>query len=214
MSRLIQILLVGGILLGPVHPVQGQAAPQFGVTLGLNVATLEASADVGVRQLAAGGLVAQVGIVGPVSIQSQLLLSQKGAVVRGQRGDIRYGAGYLDLPLLLRLDGPSLGAVTLYGMGGAVGGVKVFEQQRAGGDLSLPLPNTGTSFFTRTNAGLTGGIGGTIPMGRDRSLNLAVRYEHGLVNVAQSVDEQPFDDAVFPSTARTRTWSVMLRFGV
>lgn len=185
----------------------------MGLTLGLNVATLEASGDVGFRQMAAGGFVLQMDLVGPLSVEPQLLLSQKGATVKGGGGSIRYGAGYLDLPVLLRVDGPSLGGVTTYGLAGGFGGVKVFEQQRAGGDLSFPL-NVGTSFFRRTNAGVTGGMGGRLSFGEDRRLHLVLQYEYGLVDVAQSVEEQPYEQAPFPSSAETRTWSIMVRFGI
>lgn len=194
--------------------MQSQSSPDFGFTLGVNVATLEAPGDVGLRQMAAGGLVAQLPVTDPLSIQSQLLLNQKGAEVGGEGGSIRYGAGYIDVPLLVRVELPSFGPVTPHGLAGGFGGVKIFEQQRAGGELSLSLPDTGTSFFRRTNGGLTGGVSGVISLGDGRRLNLAVRYEHGLVDVARSVPEQPYESVPFPSTAQTRTWSIMLKFGV
>lgn len=213
MHRLVGLLLLVGIVAGGPRAATGQETPQLGLTLGMNVGTLEASGDVGFRQMAAGGFVLQMDLVGPFSVQPQLLLSQKGATVEGGGGSIRYGAGYLDLPLLLRVDGPTLGSVALYGLGGGVGGVKVFEQQRAGGDLSFPL-DSGTSFFRRTNAGVAGGVGGHFSMGDDRRLHLVLQYEHGLVDVARSVEEQPYEQAPFPSSAETRTWSIMLRLGV
>jgi hypothetical protein len=195
--------------------VQGQGSPQFGVTLGLNVATLEAPGNLSSRGMVAGGVVMQMAVAGPLSVQPQLLFSQKGTIVQGQQGaSIRYGAGYVDLPVLLRFQLPTLGPVTPYGLAGGFGGVKMFEQQRAGGDFSLSLPDRGVTFFRRTNAGVTGGLGGTVTFGRDRRLNLAVRYEHGMVDVARSVEEQPYQAAPFPSTAETRTWAIMLRFGM
>lgn len=213
MPRLIGILGMVGLLLSPLQETCGQSSPQFGLALGMNVTSLEASADVGTRQMAAGGIVMRMGLAGPLSLQPQLLLSQKGATVRGGGGSIRYGAGYIELPVLLRLEGPSLGAVTPYGVAGGFGSLKVFEQQRAGGDLSFPL-NSGASFFRRTDAGLAGGIGGMIPLGGERRLNLVVRYEHGLMDVARSVDKQPFPQTPFPSSAKTRTLSILLRFGM
>ncbi|MFB6247174.1 MAG: porin family protein [Salinibacter sp.] len=204
MRRLLGSCLLLSVLLG-APPASAQLSPQFGVALGVNIATLSAPADVGTRQMASGGVVVRLGLPGPLSLEPQLLLSQKGTTVQGGGGSIRYGAGYLNLPLLLRVDGPSLGAVSPYGMLGGFGGVKLFEQQRAGGDLGFPL-NVGASFFRRTDAGLTAGVGGTIP--------LAVRYEHGLVDVARSVDEQPYAQAPFPSSAQTRTWAIMLRLGI
>jgi hypothetical protein len=213
-SRLVGSLLLIALLLGPSLPAHGQESPRFGLALGLNLATLDTpGADANVRALFSGGGVAHLGLVGPLSVQGELLFDQKGAAVEENGDVIRYGAGYVDLPLLLRVDGPELGAVTLYGLAGGFGGVKVFEQQRAGGDLSLPLPDPGTSFFTRTNAGLTGGIGGVLSIGGGRGLNLVVRYSHGLVDVARAPDEPPFS-VPFPAEARTRTVSIMLHLGL
>lgn len=213
MRRLLGSCLLLGVLLGAPPAALGQLSPQFGVALGVNVATVSAPADVGTRQMAAGGVVMRLGLPGPLSLEPQLLLSQKGTTVRGGEGSIRYGAGYLSLPVHLRVDGPSFGMVSPYGVVGGFGGVKLFEQQRAGGDLSFPL-DAGTSLFRRTDGGLTAGVGGTIPLGEERRLNLALRYEHGLVDVARSVDEQPYAQAPFPSSAETRTWAIMLRFGI
>lgn len=213
MRRSVSLVLIG-LVLGAGQVVRGQPSPEFGATFGVNVATLEAPGDLGVRQMAAAGLVAQMAVTGPLSVQSQLLLNQKGALVRGEGGSIRYGAGYVDVPLLLRIKLPTIGPVTPYGIGGGFGGVKIFERERAGGDVSLPLPDRGPSFFGRTNGGLIAGLSGAISVGKGRTLNLTVRYEHGLVDVARSVTEQPYDLAPFPSTGETRTWSIMLEFGV
>lgn len=214
MHRLVGILFLTGLVIGGPCPAVGQESPQMGFTVGLNVATVEAPGDLGVRQMAAGGIVARMPIAGPLSVQSLLLLNQKGAVVQGDRGGIRYGAGYIDLPLLLRVKLPTIGPVTPYGLGGGFGGIKIFERERAGGDLSLPLPDTGTSFFRRTNGGLSAGVSGVISVGPTRQLTVVIRYEHGLVDVAQSIDDQPYERAPFPPTAETRTWSIMLQFGV
>jgi hypothetical protein len=162
--RLGALLLLLGVLLGrPASAQNEKQSIQLGLTVGLNLATLDApTSDAGVRTLLAGGVVAQTNVVGPLSAQAQLLLEQKGTLIRDEDGPIRYGATYVDLPLFLRVRGPSLGPVALYGLAGGFGGVKLFETQRAGTQgLSLPL-DTNTSFFRRTNAGLVGGIGGTI----------------------------------------------------
>lgn len=214
MIRLFVSVVLIGVLLGPPSSAWGQDDPQFGIAVGVNLTTLAApGAETGFRQLFSGGPVARMGLIGRLSVQGELLFNQKGASVDGGGDVIRYGASYVDLPLLLHVEGPTLGPVQLYGLAGGFGGVKLFERQRAGGDLSLPLPDTGTSFFTRTNAGATGGIGGKIALGSSR-LHLVVRYAHGLVDVARSIDEQPFAQAPFPSEARTRTVSVTLNFGL
>jgi len=198
------------------HPASAQDSPfRFGVTVGLNLATVDApaNADVGVRRLLAGGAVAQADVIGPLSVESQLLLEQKGTVVRGEVGGIRYGTAYLSWPLLLRVEGPTIGPVTPYGLAGGFGSLKLFEVHRGGGQGLGPPLDTNTSFFRRTDAGATGGIGGTISI-RDRQLNFAVRYAHGLVDVARSIDDQPFEEAPFPSRAETRTVSIRLRLGL
>lgn len=221
MTRLVGSVLLGALLVGVPSALHAQERPEIGFGLGLNVATLDApDADVGVRQLFAAGLVAQMGLAGPLSVQSQLLFDQKGAVVRGEVEALRYAAAYIDLPVLLRLKGPSLGSVDPYLLAGGFGGVKIFEQQRGGSSgRSLPL-ETSTSFFKRTNAGLTGGVAGTIRLRGDRRLNVAVRYSQGLTNVSRDIDEHPFTApdgrkiAPFPEEATTRTVSVMVRFGL
>jgi len=152
-------------------------------------------------------------VLGPFSVQGELSFDQKGATVEANGDAIRYGVSYVDLPLMLRLNGPTLGPVALYGLAGGVGGVKVFERQRAADDLSLPLPDPGTDFFERTNAGVTGGLGGTISLRRGRTLNLVVRYTHGLMNVARPIDDQPFA-VPFPTKAKTRTVSIRVHVGL
>jgi len=206
------LLLIGGLLALPPE-ARAQSAPQFGIALGLNVSTVDAAGDLSTRQMISGGAVMRLGLIGPLGLESQLLLSQKGTTVEGGGGSIRYGAGYLNLPVLLRVEGPSLGGVNLYGVGGGFGAVKLFEQQRGGGDFSFPL-NADVSFFRRVDAGPTAGIGGTLPLGGDRRLNLGLRYEHGLVDVAEPIDEQPYEQASFPASAETRAWSIMVRLGI
>lgn len=158
---------------------------------------------------------AQVDLLGPVSAQSELLLNQKGALVREDDGAMRHGIGYIDLPLLLHLEGPSIGRVQPYVVGGAFGSVKLFEQQRPGSSgLSLSI-DAGQTFFRRTNAGWTGGIGSAISLGYERRINLLVRYSHGVVDVARSVDLDAESAVIpLPGDAQTRTWSIMLRTGL
>ena len=202
-----------GLFLFVSVPAPAQEGPQFGVALGLNVATLDApSAETSARQLVTGGVVARMGIAGPVGVQGELLFSQKGATVEANGDALRYGVGYVDLPLMLRVEGPTLGPVAVHGLAGGFGGVKAFERQRAGGDLSLPL-DLDTSFFERTNAGLTGGLGGMIALGGGRRLNLVVRYTHGLVDVARPLDDPPIPTVPFPSEAQTRTVSFLVHLG-
>ena len=218
--------LVGALLLilwgaGVVQPGYAQEAPRFGITLGLNRATLsapDAPADPSSRYAFVGGVVVRAWQAGPVSLQPELLLAQKGATVDSEDGPgIQYGAGYIELPVLLNVEAPSLGPVTPYGLAGGFGGVKVFERQQPDeSDLNVSF-DTGESFFRRFDAGVVAGLGGHIRFGEQR-LNLVVRRSWGLMNVADPPDplDDPFfsDGASFPSSAQTRTWSLLLRLGI
>lgn len=171
-------------------------------------------ADLGVRPSYALGVVLRRQLYGPVALQTEVLLNQKGAAIEAEGGgSIRYGAGYLDLPLLLHVAGPSVTSVALHAEAGGFGGVKLFEQQRpGGGGLSIPL-NTGATFFNRFDAGGVVGVGATLPVG-ERRLNVTARHAWGLVDVAQDLNEQPLPAAPFPGEAQTRTWSLMVRLGL
>ncbi len=171
-------------------------------------------ADLGVRPSYAIGVVLRRPLYGPVALQTELLLNQKGAAIQADGGGaIRYGAGYLDLPLLLHVTGPSLPSVTLHAEAGGFGGVKLFEQQRpGGGGLNFPL-RTNTTFFNRFDAGGVVGVGATLTVG-ERRLNVTARHARGVVDVAQDLNEQPLPAAPFPKKAQTRTWSLMVRLGL
>lgn len=213
MRPLLVLLLVSSLLLPSTPDANGQIDPELGITFGLNVTTLDAPTEGDLRQMAAGGLIATWPLTGPLALESQLVLNQKGTVVNGADGRIRYGAGYLDLPLHLRVDGPSLRSLIPHLTIGGFGGLKLFEQQRAGGEFRFPLGGA-PAFFKRINAGLSGSLGGMLPIGGGRQLMLSLYYQHGLLDVARAVDDQPYENAPFPMTAHTRTWSVRVRFGL
>lgn len=215
MRCLLTLALLSALLIGSLQPVWGQEGIQVGGTVGFNLATMDApNADLGVRPSYAVGVVVRRRLYGSVALQSELLLTQKGAAVKAERGgSIRYGAAYLDLPLLVHMTGPTVQTVTLHGEAGGFGGLKLFEQQRpGGGGLSLPL-QTGTTFFNRFDAGIVMGLGATFSLG-DRRFNVTARHAWGLVDVAQNVDDQPLPAAPFPQSAQSRTWSLLVRLGL
>lgn len=214
MRYLIGTLVLGGLLaVGPAL-TWGQDGVQYGLTLGVNRATMDSPEDLETRSAFVGGLILRKRVYGPVSLQSEVLLSQKGARVEAEPGGaIDYGAGYLVLPLLVRLAAPPLRSIVVHGEAGGFGAVKIFERQTPGqGTLNLPL-NTGVSFFKRMDAGVAAGAGAVIPI-RDQRFNLVVRRVWGMVDVARDVSPQPFPEAAFPSRGRTRTWSILLRLGL
>jgi len=207
------LLLVGGLLSGAPSPLHAQEGRQFGVTLGTNWTTMQSpSPDLDRYFVFVGGVGLKQPLPGPVALQSELLLSQKGAEIRGDEGaSIEFRAGYLELPILMHLKAPSFKSITVYGEAGGYGGVKLFERQTPGDNVSLSF-DTGVSFFHRLNAGILAGIGTKVQI-RGQTLNLTVRHDWGVPDVARDVDEQPFEDVTFPAEGRTRTWSVLLRLG-
>lgn len=214
MRSVVGILLFAGVCAGGPLPTQGQEL-QYGFTLGGNWGTMQSPGlDPGRHVAFAGGFVLRQPVAGPLSLQSELLLNQKGVEVESdEEGAIDYGVGYLELPLLIHLKTPSLQSVTVHGEAGGFGAVKLFERQTpGGGGLNVPI-RTGVSFYRRINAGIVAGVGATVPI-RGQRLNVTVRRAWGLRNVARDVPNQPFSEAPFPPEGKTRTWSFLLRFGI
>jgi len=201
---------------GPAAAQFSDLPIQWGATLGFNLASLQSDeVDVSTRTAFSGGLVAQVALPGPVSVQPELLFTQKGGAVatREGSGEVRYGANYIELPVAVRIEGPQIRMVQPHLLGGGFGGIKLFERQTAGGgEIRFPI-DTETSFFQRTNAGVLVGLGATLSVGEGR-LGLEVRYARGLVDVGQDLDAQDFPLAPFPRDARTETWLFLVRFGL
>ena len=200
-------LLLGG---APSHAQEGRT---FGFTLGVNRVTLQSPASLDSYFAAVGGIVLRQPLAGPLSAQAELLLNQKGARVDGAEGGaLDYGAGYLELPLLLHVCAPSVKSFVLHGEAGGFGAVKIFERQTPGGGGVNVSFDQGTSFYRRTDAGVMAGVGAALPIGSSR-LNLTVRRAWGLRDVARNVANQPFSEAPFPRNGETRTWSLLLRVG-
>lgn len=214
MRHVVGLLLLAGLLAGRASPSHGQEGLQYGFALGVNRVTMQVpGADPGSYFAFAGGFVLRKHVSGPVSLQSELLLNQKGVEIENEsEGAIDYGAGYLELPLLVRLESPPVQSIPVHGEVGGFGAVKLFERQTPGeGELNVSF-DTGTSFFRRLNAGVVAGAGVTLPIS-EQGLNLTVRRTWGLRDVARSVADQPFPEVPFPADGETRAWSLLLRLG-
>lgn len=214
MRVLLGVMLVASLLVGEMSPAQAQDDLQYGFTLGVNRVTLETSVPASESYFAfVGGVILRQPLYGPLSLQSGLLLDQKGVRIEAEGGGaVDYGAGYLEIPLLVHLEAPPVRSITLHGEAGGFGAVKLIERQSpGGGDVDIAL-RTGESFYRRIDAGLVAGVGATIPI-RGQRLNLTVRRTWGLRDVAQDVGDPPFPEAPFPSEGETRTWALLLRLG-
>jgi hypothetical protein len=212
MRAAVGLFLLAGLLAGAPLSSHGQDL-QYGIALGANRVTMQVpGADPGGYFAFAGGLVVRQPLFGPVSIQPELLLNQKGAEIESEGGgSIEYGVGYLELPVLIHLEAPSVRSVTVHGEAGGFGAVKLFERQTPGENRTVSF-DADASFFRRYNAGVVAGVGATLPI-REQRLNLTVRRAWGLMDVAQDVADQPFPEAAFPADGETRTWSLLLRLG-
>lgn len=213
MWRSYTVLLVTVVFLCSPTPADAQSGRAYGGTLGFNWTTLASPGEVGLHSAFSGGVVLRQPVYGPISLQPELLIHQKGTEVDSdQGGGIAYGVGYLELPVVLHVVTPDIRSLILYGEAGGYGAVKIFERQTpAAGELNFSL-RTGTSFYRRVDAGAVAGLGATVPL-RQMRLSFVVRREWGVVDVAKEVDPQPFESAPFPASGETRAWSLQLRFG-
>lgn len=208
------LVLFSVVALLDVSVTRAQWAFDVGATLGVSRASLDVDDATGRTAFEAGALLRLTPPKGPVALQSEVLFAQKGtAIDANPGGELRYGANYIQLPLLLHAVGPSIRIVTPYVQAGGFGAVKIFERQSTGGDgLRVPI-ETNTSFYRRFDTGLVASIGAEIAI-RDQPLHLTVRHTRGFVDVADDVGTQPIPDAPFPASGQTRVWTLRLELGL
>jgi hypothetical protein len=212
---LLLAFLLGTLAVSMPPAASAQWTTDLGANLGISWAALSADGADG-RTAFEGGVTARVEPpAGPVSLRSGLFFSQKGTAVdiADGGGEVQYSGNYVQLPLVLHAQGPSIRIVTPYLQAGGFGAVKIFERQSTGGDgLRIPV-DTDESFFQRTDAGLLLGVGAELLLG-ERPLGVTLRHARGLVDVAQDFDDPVFENAPFPSTAETRTWTLSVELGL
>ncbi|WP_022836385.1 porin family protein [Salisaeta longa] len=190
---------------------QSRTAPErrFGLVAGINAATLRTAPNpVGYRTAYLIGATMLQPLGGRFTLRPEVLFSQKGVAVASENGSVRYGAAYIELPLLLQVRGPRVAASRLHLMAGPTVSVKVNEQLSVGNaDARFPL-EADQSFYQRLDAGAVGGLGITLGPEPAR-IGLTLRYTLGLVDVAHAVRTQPFPDRPFPEDGAYGIWSVV-----
>jgi hypothetical protein len=212
-ARLLVFALLGASLFAT--PARAQVETAFGASLGASFSTLRADgASTGYRTGFLGGIAFRLSGGGPLGLQAEFGLAQRGTDVENDEGELRYGATYLELPVMLRVEAPSLGPVAPHAVAGGYGGVKVLERQSFGGLGANVSINTDESFFRRLDAGALVGLGAAVSTGTGE-IEATVRYGHGLVNVARdlSAGTQPLPVG-FPVDGQTRAWSIVFQFGL
>ena len=166
-----------------------QAQVNFGLRAGLNVSTF-AGDD-------ADGSEAKLGFVGggymnyafspTLSIQPEVLYSQKGAEATEEGTTISFRVGYIDVPLLLKYTIPTGTNLMPSLFAGPQVGFKLSESV-SGGGISVD-----TDFFKSTDFGVTfGGDIGARLAGRTQQFGVGLRYTLGLTSIAD-VDGEVLD---------------------
>ena len=170
------VMLHGASALAQDEPIAGHARPRFGPAAGLNVATISSTAgpevDYDVRGGFAVGGIAVLSVGSNLSVQSGLLLSQKGAKY-GEEPRQSITVVYVEAPALLRFHLNS-GSTRPYALGGANGAVLVWSKPSYLRDW-----NVGTSRF---DLGVVLGAGVEIVRGNSSFL-FEARYTHGFVDL-------------------------------
>lgn len=214
MRTRVAVVLLAGLLGAVSHDALGQSNYRFGLTIGgTRVATAPPQARSSGYISFQGGALLRRRLLGPLSAQAELSLVQRGVEISGpDGGSIQYGAGYLQLPLLAYVEAPVGGSVAVHAEAGGYAALKIFERQTPGGDVNASF-DSGTSFFRRVDTGVVAGGGATVTVAQQR-LNLTLRREWGVPDVAQAVGTQPFAEAPFPDDAKIRAWVLVLRVGL
>jgi len=196
-------------------PASGQPSVEFAPRIGANIATVssDTASNVSRKVSLMGGVAVRVDLPGPISLQPQVLISPKGTEVSApQGGDVRFSATYIEIPVTVRGDFPTIrGAVTPFALGGGFAALKIFEQQSVGG-LSAQLPlDFDQSFYRRFDGGLTAGVGASVDQ-----LAITARYSYGLANVVKddvgpTFQENPNQRP--PGDGTSTVWTISVSFG-
>jgi len=160
-------------------------APKFGIKGGVNFSNLYVS-NVQNENLKVGvnaGFFAKLPIIGGISIQPELLYSNKGAKDRYQSaqgsGEYRFNLNYIETPLLLVFNLTPNFNLNAGGYAAYLVSANVKDLHHDGSITGVVDLNADS--FYRLDYGLVGGLG--VDMG---NLILGARYNYGLQNIGRS----------------------------
>ena len=180
------IVLFLGLL--PCVTVNGhaQSAPRFGLKAGLALANWRGQGVSGTKSnvgFQVGGL-ARIDINDLLSLQPELLYSQKGYNSEANGLKTKSTLSYVDLPLLLRVN-----AGNLFFEAGPQLGYLVARNVTLSGTMSVT--GSGTSGLSKFDAGYIAGLGYQFAS----SLNLGLRYNGGLTSVDERRKAKVYNSA-------------------
>lgn len=190
----------------------------LGLKFGLAITDLEGSGvsamedslglDLGFKNGFVGGVLADIGITDMISIQTELLYSEKGATGSIEEMGIPFTTSlnfnYLEIPLLLKLKIPASSNIVC----------EIFAGPTLGLNLSAAIGRSVMGFLAytedineeikSTDIGLVFGVGTGFTLGSAGILTIEGRYTMGLNSIAEAANR----------TMKTKDIIVMLGYGV
>jgi hypothetical protein len=189
----------------------------FGLRLGGHYATFrDAGQPVGYNLTAAVGAFARIGRLGPFALQPEVLYVQKGTQVTQTNGRVTFEAGYIDVPVLIRAQLPTVLVVRPALVAGPTVGVKITERitSRLSGEGSLDPIGDVPRLFERFDYGVTAGIELGFTDAVAAGLSVSIRHAYGLRDLARAPAAQNAIVGAYPGQGKSSAWmlGVSLRF--
>ncbi len=174
-----KIILPLALLAGVVGTAHAQTGIKYGVKGGYNLATFSGKDSHGIEYksgFTAGGF-ANFGIADNISIQPEVLFSQKGASIDNFQGrsDTRFKTtlSYIDVPVLFRLNTGEDGKGLFFELGPQASFlVRNRDFTQTGNTSTQSNENTNSADMNKTVIAYVGGVGYQLTSG----LSLGVRY--------------------------------------
>lgn len=216
-QRLLAVLLLAGLVAlprtGTAQITDAIADIELGIKAGVNYTDIQSDrvgGDERRRAYVGGGFV-EVDLVGPFAVEAELLYSQKGDETNIGSGAsasrFKLKLNYLEVPVLLKLQGPLLGNAEANFYAGPAVGVKVSESVEG---LSPNTQVTGT-FAKSTDIGAAFGIEFGFGLGDGRFI-VDFRFTPGFTEIREDAILQAGTDAfeIPAPEASNSTLSVMV----
>ena len=206
--RLIALVMLGTLVAG-ASPALGQTR-EVGLKAGVNVASMVDDGETGGydgRRIGfLAGAFAVLPVRGPLAVQIEALFSQKGAKfdIDDQDAEATLELDYLDIPVMLRVQGPASGTTRLHFFGGPSVGIRTGARERltyAAGNFDQGESTNIDDLIERFDFGVVVGAG--VDVGR--RIVVDARYQWGISTVnTDELAETEFKHRVFSILAGVR----------
>ena len=182
-----KLILSLAVLAGAASVANAQTGVKYGIKGGFNGSTFSGADSKGSEYKAgfAAGVFANFGISDNISVQPEVLFSQKGASVDNFQGvsanTLKSTLSYIDVPILLRVNTGEEGKGLFFEIG-PQGSFAVADRDFIQANGNKFNENTSTRDMNKVLIGYVGGIGYQITSG----LSLGVRYTGDFAKVYKS----------------------------